>query len=217
MGLARTSDQASNGGSRWRTHGAPQPPIAVKLLALPIVGVVLLIAHGNITFDHSFSSESSAPSSKEPRSPVREVFAVIDAATADPDDLDNAQINALVEHVQTTRNGTSTRILQRELPGLARRLDRKIEAMHGRVARSRVITAVGVKCRAATLRFLGRQRLVFRAFARQVAFRGATPRSVDRFSSRVARLSAWYSGQIRSCAAGAAPADRAAIVATVTG
>ena len=53
---------------------------AVKLLAVLIVGVVLLIANGNITFDYSFLSESSAPSSDKPRSPtVREVFAVIDA------------------------------------------------------------------------------------------------------------------------------------------
>jgi len=192
----------------------------VKLLALPIVGVVfvLLIANGNITFDYSSSSESSAPSSNEPRSPtVREVFAVIDAATAGPNDLDDAQINALVERVQATRNRAATTLLQRELPGLARRLDRKIEALHGRVARTRVTTSVGVKCRSATLRFLGRQRVVFRAFARQVALRGATPGSVDRFTTRVARVSAWYRGQIRACAAGAAPADRSAIEAAVSG
>lgn len=195
----------------------PQPPIAVKLLALPILGVVLLIANGNITLDYGFWSESSAPSAKEPRSPtVREVFAVIDAATADPSDLDNAQINALVERVQATRNRAATTLLERELPGLARRLDRRIEALYGRVARSRVTTAVGVKCRLVTLRFLGRQRLVFRAFARQVALRGASPGSVDRFSTRVARLSAWYAGQIQSCAAGAAPADRSAIEAAIS-
>jgi len=195
----------------------PQPPIAVKLLALPIVGVVLLIANGNVTFDYSFWSESSAPSSNEPRSPtVREVFAVIDAATADPNDLDDAQINALVERVQATRNRAATTLLRRELPGLARRLDRKNEALYGRVARSRVTTAVGVKCRTATLRFLARQRLVFRAFARQVALRGTTPGSVDHFSARVAHLSAWYAGQIRSCAAGAAPADRSAIEAAIS-
>jgi hypothetical protein len=190
----------------------------VKLLALPIVGVVLLIANGNITFDYAFWSETSAPSSDRPRSPtVREVFAVMDAATANPSDLDNAQINALVERVQTTRNRTATRLLRRELPGLARRLDRKIEALYGRVARSRVTTAVGVKCRRVTLRFLGRQRLVFRGFARQVALRGATPGSVDRFSTRVARLSAWYAGQIRSCSAGASSADRSVIDAAVSG
>jgi hypothetical protein len=190
----------------------------VKLVAVLIVGIVLLIAHGNISFDYSFGSSSPPASSTEPRSPVvREVFAVMDAATAAPNDLDNAQINALVGRVQSTRTRAATRLLQRELPALARRLDRKIDALHRRVARLRLETPVGVKCRAATLRFLVRQRLVFRAFAHQVALRGVTPGSVDRFSARVGRVSAWYAAQIRSCAAGAAPADRSAIEAAISG
>ena len=192
----------------------------MKLVVVLIagLGLVALVANGNISFDYSSGSGPRTASPAEPRSPAaREVFAVMDAATADPHDLDNAQINALVERVQSTRTRAATRLLEHELPSLARRLDRKIELLHRRVARSRVETRVGVKCRAATLRFLVRQRRVFRGFAHQVALRGATPASVDRFRARVGRVSAWYAAQIRSCTAGAAPADRSAIEAAVRG
>jgi hypothetical protein len=201
---------------------APPRSIGMKLLVVALVVALagaLLVANGNITFGYSSASgDSPVASSDGPRSPtVRDVFAVIDAATLDAADLDNAQINALVAHVAATRDRTSTRLLQRELPQLSRRLDRKAQVLYARVARSPVTTRVGAKCRDTALRFLARQRRVFRRFAHQVARDGATPAAVDRFAARVGRVSTWYANQLRVCTAGATPDDRAAIEAALTG
>jgi hypothetical protein len=190
--------------------------VKLGLLLAAIVGVGLLIASGNITFDYSFSSGPQASASDEPRSQtVRDVFAVFAAATPDSADLDNAQINALASRVHSDRDRAATRLFERELPSLARRLDRKLDRLSRRVAKTPVETQVGRKCRAVTLRFLDRQRHTFRTFARGIARRGATPAAIDRHVERWGRISAWYATQLRSCAAGAAPADRAAIDAAI--
>jgi hypothetical protein len=186
----------------------------MKILVVVLVGVVLLIVNGNITFGSwSGADEPQAGSSEAPKSRVvRDVLSVMDAATVEANDLDDAQMSGLVTRVITRRDPAASRLLARELPQLSRRLDHRIRTMYAAVARTHVSTAIGRKCRATTLRFLTRQRLLFRQFAHHVARHGAPPPFVDGFAARAGRVQTWYANGIRSCMTGAAPDERAAIV-----
>jgi hypothetical protein len=191
----------------------------MKLVVVLLAGVLVLIANGNITFSYwSGSDDPGAASSAAPSSPtVRDVLALMGAATPPENDLDNAQINGLVTRVATTRGTAAIRLLERELPGLARRLDRKIRILSAQVARQSPKTSIGRKCRAATLRFLARQRVLFRRFGDGAARHGATRRGINRFTADAAKLQTSFTQSIGSCTAGATSAERAAIESALGG
>lgn len=188
----------------------------MKLLLVSLVGVALLIANGNITFSYLSGSDDSGVATLESPT-VRDVLAVMDAARPEANDLDNAQINGLVTRVATTANRSSVRLLERELPELAPRLDRKIRMLSAQISRQRPSTSIGWKCRATTIRFLARQRLLFRRFGDAVARHRATRGRVIRFSADSKNLQSWYASGIGSCTARATPAERAAIESALGG
>lgn len=221
-GLAKSEPRRySNEGSHaadvtadtW-SRVAPQPSLAMKvLIVLGVVGLVLLVANGNIDFDYSSGSNDSAVASDEVArsATVRDVLAVIDTGAPAPTDLEIAQLHGLVRRVVTRRNRAATSLLEREWPQLSRHLDRNIGVLSARVARLPLTTRVGERCRAAAIRVLAHQRVVLRRFTRQIAREGATPTAVERLAAHLTGL------PIDSCVVGASREDRAAIEAAFDG
>jgi len=187
-------------------------------LALLVAGVALLVANGNITFYWLDARDTqAAPPAQMDTPTVRDVLAILGAATPDATDLDNAQMNGLLTRVATTADESAVQLLERELSTLAPRIDRRIRLLIAEVADQRVTTMVGRECRATTVRFLGRQRVLFRRFGSTVARRGATRSGVMRLLRDNRRLQESYSSNVASCTAGATPEERAAIESAFQG
>jgi hypothetical protein len=205
-------------------HAALSPP-AMKLVLVAIVLVVLLAASGNLKVEF-WAGSSAAPATTPPpgttrvdmrSATVRDVVAVTNAATVAPDDLDDAQLNALLTRYESDHDGAALAAVDRAMPGFSHRVDRKIRKLSRRVASIRVTTAVGDRCRRTMLTFLSRQRGVFARFALRVERDGAAGAAVDRFIRALRRGQAWYANALHTCTARASRKDREALEPVLAG
>ena len=191
----------------------------MKIVLVAIALVVLLAASGNLTVDF-WAGPSAAPTTTTVdmhSATVRDVVAVTSAATVAPNDLDDAQINALRARYESDRDGAALAAIDRAMPGFSHRVDREIRELSRRVASVRVATAVGARCRRSTLKFLNRKRVVFRRFALHVERDGSTGPTVQGFIRGVRRADAWYASALHTCTARASRKDRAALKPVLPG
>lgn len=216
--MTQKGDAAVQGDDRYKVYAVlSPPPRAMKFVLVAIVLIVLLAASGNLKVEFWAGGSSDAPAAPETTqidmrsATVRDVVAVASAASVPPDDLDQAQINGLVARYESDRDAAALRAFERAMPGFSRRVDRGLQRLSQRVASMRVTTAVGDRCRRATLGVIKRQRAVFAHFALVVKRNGATSTAVERFIRALRRGGASYPNVLQGCTAEASPEDREAL------
>ena len=206
-------------------HAVLSPPLAMKIVLVLIALVVLLAATGVLKVDFWVGSSAApattpapAPTRVDMRSAtVRDVVALANAATVASDDLDAAQLKGLTARWESDRDAAALAAIDRAMPDVAYRIDGSIRKLSRRVASTRVTTAVGGRCRGATLTFLNRQRVVFARFAFHVKRHGATGSAVDRLILGFRRTQAWYGEALHTCTARASRQDREALQPVLAG
>jgi hypothetical protein len=179
----------------------------VKFLVL-IAIVAVLGATGAIKFE--FFAVSSGPPPA-----IRDALAI--AAAADSTQADEAAggVFELLHVAIAAGRARGSRLIRQQLPPLAAQIDADAPVARGRVLGVYVKTPVGLSCRTAVSRLMAQEQWLVRTFADDVARSPSTPTAVRRFNARWQALGRWWGAEVTACAAGAAPAERADVEATM--
>ena len=193
----------------------------MKVLAFLMLagGACLLLATGNfhLSFNTGSDPGPNAVAATSTQGPVvRDVLAVVDAATTADAARDTQALQGLIGRAHSAGIGGGAILLERQLPALQSRIERDVTRIRGEVRDVDVTTRAGHECRLRTVELLTRQRELFRSFAAEVANHQAWA-AVSHMQAASDVLNRWYANQLDSCTSTATPADRSAIKAALHG